>query len=269
MPEKVVIGSAELWHGDCMEVLPLLPRADAVITDPPYSSGGMVRGDRMQATNQKYSGWGGGNIPDSPISDHSFTGDNRDQRAFLTWCTLWLGQLQRLANTGAHLLAFTDWRQLPTMTDAVQCGGWVWRGLLVWDKGIARPMKGRFRNHVEYMVWASNGPIDGDANPVYLDCVFNRPPPPSAGRNHLTEKPEELMADVLQVVRPGGLVVDPFMGSGTTGVAAVRYGRKFVGCEIDRRYFDTACRRIEAAQAQGSLLDDAGAPEQVGLALEP
>jgi site-specific DNA-methyltransferase (adenine-specific) len=267
MPEKVVIGSAELWHGDCMEVLPLLPRADAVITDPPYSSGGMVRGDRMQATNQKYSGWGGG--AGTEASEHTFTGDTRDQRAFLTWCTLWLGQLQRLANTGAHLLAFTDWRQLPTMTDAVQCGGWVWRGLLVWDKGIARPMKGRFRNHVEYMVWASNGPIDGDANPVYLDCVFNRPPPPSAGRNHLTEKPEELMADVLQVVRPGGLVVDPFMGSGTTGVAAVKYGRKFVGCEIDRRYFDTACRRIEAAQAQGSLLDDAGAPEQVGLALEP
>jgi site-specific DNA-methyltransferase (adenine-specific) len=264
--ERVEIGNAVLYRGDCLEILPTLPKVDAVVTDPPYSSGGMVRGDRMAPTNQKYSGWGGGNIPDSPVSEHTFTGDTRDQRACLTWCSLWMGQLQRLASTGAHLLAFTDWRQLPTVTDAVQCGGWVWRGLLVWDKGIARPMKGRFRNHVEYVVWASNGPIDGDANPVYLDCVFNCPPPPSADRNHLTEKPVALMTSLLDVVIPGGVVCDPFMGSGTTGVACVQRRRKFIGIEIDQRYFDTACRRIEQAHAQGALFAPEPQPEQMVIA---
>ena len=65
--------------------------------------------------------------------------------------------------------------------------------------------------------------------------------------------------------RPGDLVLDPFMGSGTTGVACMEQGRRFVGIEMDRKYFEIACRRIEQAQAQGSLLAETSEPVQEGL----
>ena len=64
-------------------------------------------------------------------------------------------------------------------------------------------------------------------------------------RQHITEKPVELMADIVEICPIGGLVLDPFMGSGTTGVAAVRRGRRFVGIEIHPHFFEVACRRIE------------------------
>ncbi len=154
----------QLHHGEALAFLRDLPGAcvDGVITDPPYSSGGMLRGDRQQATESKYRGWSqneDGSSREPTAVYAGFTGDNRDQRGYLVWFTLWASECLRLARPGAHFLTFTDWRQLPTTTDAVQAAGWVWRGLAVWDKGIGRPMRGRFRNHVEYLVWATAGPV--------------------------------------------------------------------------------------------------------------
>lgn len=104
-----------LYHGDCLALLPDLGPTDAVITDPPYSSGGMVRGDRMGSTRKKYAG------TDSEAAEYvpEFTGDNRDQRSFLTWCTLWLSMAFNIAVSGSPLVCFSDWRQLPTITDAI------------------------------------------------------------------------------------------------------------------------------------------------------
>lgn len=80
---------------------------------------------------------------------------------------------------------------------------------------------------------------------------------PPRDRLHPNEKPERLPALFIDLTtRPGDLVLDPFMGSGTTGVSAVRAGRRFIGIEIEPRYFDIACRRIEQAQRQGDLLRD-------------
>lgn len=113
-------------QGDCLDVLRTLPTAgvDAGITDPPFSSGGMVRGDRMVTTRAKYQS--SDVLQDFP----SFSGDNRDQRGWFVWCSLWLGECLRIAKPGALLCMFCDWRQLPTATDAMQCGGWVWRGIV-------------------------------------------------------------------------------------------------------------------------------------------
>ena len=81
------------------------------------------------------------------------------------------------------------------------------------------------------------------------------------GEQHPTRKPVPLMEYIVRLsVRPGGLAVDPFMGSGTTGVACVNLGRRFIGIEIERRYFDIACERIARAQAQGHLLPHDDAP---------
>jgi site-specific DNA-methyltransferase (adenine-specific) len=243
----------QVIQGDCLEVLKSMPDGcvDAVVTDPPYSSGGMVRGDRMTKTSNKYRGWsqnedGSSKEPEAEYPE--FTGDNRDQRSFLYWCALWWGECRRILKPGGLFLVATDWRQLPTTTDAVQAGGLVWRGIVVWDKGIGRPMMGRFRNHVEYWCWGSNGPMNEPKDhAVYPSSVFRVTPPGSDDREHMTEKPVELLTGLMEIVPPGMTILDPFCGSGTTGVACVQTGRRFIGIEIEPKYVAIARRRIADA----------------------
>lgn len=244
--------SWQMLKGDALAVLRDLPNGsvDAVVTDPPYSSGGLMRSDRQQSSAVKYRGWSqdadGKSKPPASTSVE-FSGDNRDQRTHLMWSTMWLSESLRVTRSGGQLLMFTDWRQLPLMTDAIQLAGWVWRGVVVWDKGIARPVKGRFRNHVEYVLWASNGPLNAEANPVYLPSVYRVTPPSAGKRVHVTEKPVELMADLLKITPPGVTILDPFAGSGSTGVAAVATGREFIGVEMTDHYHAVAVDRLTAA----------------------
>ena len=118
----------DLRLGEALAMLQTLPDAsvDALITDPPYSSGGAFRGDRMGSTTTKYV--------DNRDTLHraDFAGDNRDQRAYGYWCGLWLSECLRIVRPGGIACLFTDWRQLPTTTDALQAGGWVWRGIAAW-----------------------------------------------------------------------------------------------------------------------------------------
>jgi site-specific DNA-methyltransferase (adenine-specific) len=246
--------SAEIIHGDCLAVLREMPAAsvDAVITDPPYSSGGAFRGDRMGSTSSKYV-----NPVEVKNFHPEFTGDNRDQRSYAYWCALWMSECLRIVKPGGLLLVFTDWRQLPTTTDAVQAGGWVWRGIAVWDKTRAtRPHTGRFRQQAEYVVWGSAGPMEAqtDDHPegVFIAAPFH-------GKLHIAGKPVALMEHLLRVVRPGGMVLDPFAGSASTGVACINSGRSFIGIEREAAYVEIARRRIADAAAQGALFADGAA----------
>ena len=160
-----------------------------------------------------------------------FSGDARDQRSFTLWASLWLGECLRLAREGAPLLVFSDWRQLPAMTDAVQTAGWHWRGVVCWHKPAARPMRGEFKRDCEFVVYARKGrPVELDE--VYLPGMFSMSAPMGPRRVHLTQKPVELIKNMLQVVPKGGVVLDPFLGSGTTAVAAIQTGRSCIGVEI-------------------------------------
>lgn len=233
-----------IYHGEALAVLDDLESAsvDGIIADPPYSSGGMMRGDRMTKTGGKYGGFTFvDGVRHSTMSGAEFTGDNRDQRSYLYWSALWASECLRIVRPGGVVMAFADWRQLPTTTDAIQLGGWVWRGVMVWDKGVGRPMKGRPRNHVEFVVWGSSGPMDGDDNPVYLSSLYRYPPPED--REHLTQKPVDLISDLSALVRPRGVILDPFMGSGTTLVSAKATGRKAIGIELDERFCEIAAQR--------------------------
>lgn len=241
-------GTAVLYHDDALEVLRQLPTAsvDAVVTDPPYSSGGLYRADRATAsTGSKYTRLGANHhLPD-------FGGDNRDQRAYAYWSALWMAQALRVTKPGGILTCCTDWRQLPTTTDAVQAGGWVWRGVLPWIKPDARPQLGRFRQSAEFIVWATNGAreIVGDCLPGYWVATWSR------ARVHQTEKPLGVMRDLVKAAPPGGVVLDPFAGGGTTGIAALAEGRRFVGVEMSPEYAAVAADRLRQAGLQPRVDD--------------
>lgn len=148
----VTLEGADLYRGDCLAVLPgITGPFDAVVTDPPYSSGGQSKGDRARSTGCKYLNSGQAKYPD-------FLGDTKDQRSYLHWSALWMGLCFERMAEGGLMIVFSDWRQLPVTTDAMQAAGVTWRGIAVWDKtGGARPYKGGFRSQAEYIVWGSKG----------------------------------------------------------------------------------------------------------------
>lgn len=234
--------------GDSLQVLKSLPErsVDAIITDPPYSSGGMFRGDRTRSTGDKYVG------TDVERERVDFPGDNRDQRSFAFWCSLWFAECWRVAKDGASIAVFTDWRQLPTMTDIIQAGGWCWRGIVPWNKTEAtRPQKGWFRSQCEYMVVgakglpSSYGSAEMPAMPGFVICPVER------DNVHQTQKPVDLCRWLMQLCPRGGVVLDPFAGSGTTGVAAVMEGLSFIGVEMTEHYAAIARQRIAEAVPGG------------------
>ena len=122
-----------LYHGDALGILYSLPDLvmDAVLTDPPYSSGGVTLGARQADPAHKYQQSG------TKRQYPPMLGDTKDQRSWTMWCTLWLTECWRIARDGAPLLVFTDWRQLPSLSDAVQAAGWKWLGIVPWDKRSA------------------------------------------------------------------------------------------------------------------------------------
>lgn len=223
-----------LYHADAFELLHDLSGVGAVITDPPYSSGGAFRGDRAQSTVTKYVN------SDTAAYRPEFAGDTRDQHAFLAWCALWLNAARLASVPGAVLASFIDWRQVPVLTDAVQAGGWLWRGLGTWYKPGIRMQRGRFSSSAEYIVYATNGAtIDHDGAP---QNVFTCPPEPD--KEHIAQKPERVLSWVLELVPPGSLVLDPFMGSGTTLIAARARGHVGIGIDCDERSCEVAARRL-------------------------
>lgn len=122
---------------------------------------------------------------------------------------------------------------------------------LVWDKQNAVPTMADCE-----LAWTSL-----DANTKRMSRPVGR-----MENGHPSEKPLDLMLWTLRTVKASGLVLDPFMGSGTTGVACVQAGLPFIGIEREPKYFDIACRRIEQAHAQGQLFEPTqAAPVQLGL----
>ena len=225
MSRMEVIGNATLYLGDCRAILPTLPKVDAVITDPPYG-----------ITYQSNAGVGAGTRPIS----------NDGTRVSLRLYKSVVPLLQ-----GAPTLWCTRWDAWPDVWEIFAASMKV-NGLLVWDKG--QPGMGDLSHWgPSYELIASCGPVKTRGS---RDCsVLRYNTVPSHNRNHPTEKPEALFRYLAEkITDPEMTVLDPFMGSGTTGVAAIAVDRKFIGIECDPAYFDIACRRIEDAQRQGRLI---------------
>lgn len=233
--------NAKIHQGDALKILPTIPSnsVELVLTDPPYSSGaGTATARTTTSARGKYVS------SDAKHTLADFPGDNRDQRAFTHWLAIILSECLRTATTGASCLVFTDWRQLPATSDALQAAGWTWRGVIPWRKPISRPQRDGFRRECEYVLWGSNGPVYRHAKTVYLPGYVEGSQPRGAGRRHITQKPVEILRQLVRVCPDGGIVLDPFTGSGSTGVAALLEGRGFVGIELTEHYAQIARDRI-------------------------
>lgn len=233
----------QLLHGDAFKLLPNFEAesVDALIADPPYCSGGLFAGDRAKDPVSKYEQSG------QKRSKASFEGDQKDQRSWTRWTSEWLRECYRLLRPNAPFAVFIDWRQLPAMSDAVQMADLIWRGVAVWDKTErTRPVRGRPRNQCEYIVWGSKGPLPIDRNTAILPGV-HREPVLQNDKHHLTGKPVGVMHWLCGFCEPGSLILDPFAGSGSTGVAALLAGHRFLGIERNAYYHEVAQQRLEAA----------------------
>lgn len=230
---------------DCLEGLASVPdnSVDMILTDPPYSSGGAFAGDRRSRTGTKYADTcyqGATKLPD-------FSGDNMDQRAFTEFTRQILAKCRQKTKPEGVIACFIDWRNLPALTDALQAAGWTWRGIAVWHKPNGRPQKGRYRSEFEFVVWGSNGPLPFDRGVGCLPGYYKYNNVQSKDRIHQTEKPLQLIMDLLELTPPGGIVLDPFMGSGTTAEACVRTGRSYIGFELSPEYHAVAEARVAEA----------------------
>lgn len=232
----------KIIHGDSLDILRKIPSESvhAVITDPPYSSGGMSHAERSKDPVAKYQ-----QTSNKIVRRPSFYGDNRDGRSWLHWCTLWISECHRILKTGGYFLMFSDWRQLPAASDAIQFGNLIWRGTIVWDKteGSRAPHTGYFRHQAEYVLWGTKGPCPkashgGPWPGCYRISVKQK------DKFHLTGKPTELMERLVSIVPEHRIIVDPFAGSGTTLVAANRLNRDFIGIEMDAANVSIARQRL-------------------------
>ena len=256
---------------DCAESLDWMDRlpassAGGIVSDPPYSSGGAFRADRCNSNaTAKYI-----NKEQQANYAEDFAGDSRDQRAWAVWVELVLRKALRVVEPGGVCAISVDWRQLATLTDAMQVAGWILRGIVPWDKTQAcRPVLGRFRAQCEYWVWGSNGRLGLDRNaPVLPGCLRF---PVSRDKTHPTQKPVEMLRMVSRIVERGRPIIDPFSGSGAHGVAAVLEGHPFLGCEMVPHYAESGSRwlaeTIEHASNNPPLFDDLNdsGSEQMGL----
>lgn len=219
--KPVVIGNATLYLGDCLEILPTLPKVDAVITDPPYGIGESKKDHASRGRGR--NGIGGGKYArDYGQSDWDAEPPSAELMERLMsagkWKALFGGNYFGLPASPCWLV----WDKLNGNNDFADCE-LAWTN---WPKAVRR------------IQWRWHGMIrEGNEE-----------------RFHPTQKPLQVMAWVIDLCPKADTILDPFMGSGTTGVAAIQRGKAFIGIEREPRYFDIACRRIEEAQRQQPLI---------------
>lgn len=162
----------------------------------------------------------------------------------------WMHDAYRICKPGGGILCFTRWDVQEPFRMAIESAGFKIRSQVVWDKGGngMGDCKTQFSPRHELAWWAIKGRFAFPAaRPLSLLSV---PKPPSNNRTHPTEKPVELMRQLIEATtRQGDLVVDPFTGTGASGVACVLTGRRFLGTELDGKYARIARQRIAHARS--------------------
>lgn len=242
------IGNATLYLGNCLQIFAEVERVDAVITDPPFEADAhtMQRRSLGRGAEDGHREIKAGALPFSAITENERSG---------------LCQWAAKACQG-WLLAFCQAEALGAWRTSMEAAGAKWRRAGVWIKPDGMPQFSGDRPGMGYesiaMAWCGEGKSQWSGGGKHGVWTF---PKHDGGQGHggavnehPTQKPHRLMSELVSLFSADGQTVcDPFMGSGTTGVACMNLGRRFVGVEVNPDYFDIACRRISAAQAQGRL----------------
>lgn len=234
--EPVTIGRATLYCGDALELLPGMS-ADHIISDPPYE-------DELHGAIGRIRRNDGREM----IADLGFEGINNVRSTVASLC---VGASQ------GWLILFTLAEGVRAWRDDIQTAGGKYDTCLAWVKPDSAPRfngQGAARGfECAVTAWCAGGYRSwngGGKRGVYTHCVNG----PERHGAHPTEKPRRLMSEIIaDFTKPDQTILDPFMGSGTTGVSAVMAGRDFIGIERDSSHFAVACKRIEDAQRQGDL----------------
>ena len=239
------IGNATLCLGDCLEILPTLGKVDGVITDPPYSSGGRQQSEARGVYRKAAA------VCKETRSDEWFLGDNMGSDTYIRWQRQIARICCGICAPGSPAYVFTDWRQYTNVATAWETCLWTLRSVIVWDKAKGGAMGSWWRNNHEWICAFSKGKPRPLPHHSFLNTWKGAKP---HGGEHPTEKPVGLIEYLAETIPAGGTVLDPFMGSGTTGVACAKTGRRFIGIELNEKYFDIACKRItEAARESAGL----------------
>lgn len=234
------IGDAVLYHGDCLEVMQSLEPVSHIIGDPPYEDSLHASKNKLQTRLRSDAG--------PNLKGLDFEGINaiRDRVVELSYplCDGWF-------------IAFCTVEGTYPWAEVINASPMKYKRACIWVKPDSTPqLNGQCpAQGAECFVtaWCGEGHSRwnrGGKRGIYTHLVNN----PERDGQHPTEKPRRLMAEIVgDFTNVGETILDPFMGSGTTGVACVQMGRKFIGIERDERYFEIACKRIEDAQRQGTL----------------
>lgn len=222
LSDIVTIGDCTLYHADCMDMLLTLPKVELVLTDPPYG----------ECTR-----------PSNGIRNFDYGAADIETHDIEFIC--------KILHLGDSVYCFCGPSQLSKIFVNLKNNGYSVRNGF-WEKTNPVPTNGQH-------IWLSGieNCVYGKRAGAYFAPSCKLPIwryPITANQVHPTQKPVALMEELIQAsTKPSQTVADFFMGSGTTGVACVNLGRKFIGIERERKYFDIACERIQRATNQGKL----------------
>lgn len=230
MGEIVTIGDATLYLGDCRKVLADIEAADLGVTDPPYklTTGGIAKSGKTMS---------------GKFAAHNYANDGELVLVPVEWNDI-AKVLHGLLKENADCYVMANDKEIFPARNAMLGAGFCFHNLLIWNK--RRKTANRwYMKSCEFTLYLWKGHARVINNPG-SDHLHEARPVDSS--QHPTEKPVGLMMQYIEnSSQPGDVVLDPFMGSGTTGVAALECGRRFIGCELERKYFDMACERISRA----------------------
>ena len=218
--------NVKLYNDDCLNVLKDIEdnSIDLVVTDPPYE---VITGGRNGGVKGKPSG---------------ILTENKQLMKSIPKADLWLSECFRVMKDGTHIYIMTNTLNLTNYLNIINDVGFKLHNLLVWNKNNTTPNRWYMKN-CEYVIFARKGFAKSINNPSSqtvhnFDNIIGN-------KKHPTEKPVDLMKLYVEnSSQVGDTVLDPFMGSGSTGVACKELGRNFIGVELDKQYFDIATKRV-------------------------
>lgn len=232
--QKEIIGDSTLYHADCFDIIPTLDKVDAILTDPPYDLSNSDPG-------VNYSGMSLGKFNTQNYKNIINGFDH--ERLFLLLESICLP---------FNMFCFCSNKQISKLMTYHEAKGRS-TTLLVWNKTNAAPFaNGVWSGDIEYCIHTkdSGATFQGNAKEKHKVSRY----PLVRDDDHPTVKPLALIMKYVAICsNEGNTILDPYLGSGTTGIACVKMGRRFIGIEKEERYFQLACRRIEEAWRQGDL----------------